>query len=172
MNDQAEIDRVIREFMGVFCNKGGARPNLALIRDLFIREGLIIKNSGPVPEIFTLEQFIAPRERILNDGTLAEFEEAEVSARTEIHGNIAQRIAIYRKSGILSGQPFQARGVKTTQLVRTPDGWRISALAWDDEREGFAVAGDLPAILLPAPTVVISLEDMENAIADHLREQP
>jgi hypothetical protein len=125
--------------MGLFCNKNGAKPQLALIHDLFIKDGLIIKNSGTVPEIYDLEQFIRPRERILNDGTLTEFEEHEVQARTLTFGNIAQRIAIYSKSGILSGQPFQARGIKTAQLVRTPDGWRISALAWDDEREGFAV---------------------------------
>jgi len=139
MTDPEAIDRVIGEFMGLFCNKNGAKPQLALIHDLFIKDGLIIKNCGPVPEVFNLDPFIRPRELILNDGTLAEFEEAEVQARTLIFGNIAQRIAIYRKSGILSGQPFQARGIKTTQLVRTPDGWRISALAWDDEREGFAV---------------------------------
>jgi hypothetical protein len=139
MTDLEAIDRVIGEFMGLFCNKNGAKPQLALIHDLFIKDGLIIKNCGPVPEVFNLDPFIRPRELILNDGTLAEFEEAEVQARTLIFGNIAQRIAIYRKSGILSGQPFQARGIKTTQLVRTPDGWRISALAWDDEREGFAV---------------------------------
>jgi len=29
--------------------------------------------------------------------------------------------------------------VITTQFVRTPAGWRISAMAWDDEREGLAV---------------------------------
>jgi hypothetical protein len=139
MTDPEAIDRVIGEFMVLFCNKNGAKPQLALIHDLFIKDGLIIKNCGPVPEVFNLDPFIRPRELILNDGTLAEFEEAEVQARTLIFGNIAQRIAIYSKSGILSGQPFQARGIKTTQLVRTPDGWRISALAWDDEREGFAV---------------------------------
>jgi hypothetical protein len=143
MKDLQAIDRVIGDFMGTFCNKNGAKPQLALIHDLFIKDGLIIKNSGPVPEIFNLEQFILPRERILNDGTLAEFEEAEVQSRTLIFGNIAQRVAIYRKSGILSGQPFQARGIKTTQLVRTPGGWRISALAWDDEREGFVVPENL-----------------------------
>jgi hypothetical protein len=139
MTDLQAIDQLSRDFMGVFCNKDGAKPQLALIQDLFIKDGLIIKNSGPVPEIYDLDQFIRPRQRILNDGTLTEFEEHEVQARTEVFGNIAQRMAIYSKSGILSGQPFQARGIKTTQLVRTPDGWRISALAWDDEREGFVV---------------------------------
>ena len=26
--------------------------------------------------------------------------------------------------------------MKTLQFVRTPAGWRISAVAWDDERDG------------------------------------
>jgi hypothetical protein len=29
--------------------------------------------------------------------------------------------------------------VKSLQFVRTADGWRISAVAWDDEREGLAI---------------------------------
>ena len=139
--DKLEIDQLIRAFFRVFCNQGGARPDLQRLHRIFIKEGLIIKNSGPAPEVFTLAQFIQPREQMLNDGSLTEFEEAEVSERTAIAGNIAQRISIYHKSGRLSGQPFQTRGVKTAQLVRTGLGWRISALAWDDEREGFRVPG-------------------------------
>jgi len=29
--------------------------------------------------------------------------------------------------------------MKTLQLVRTAGGWRISAVAWDDERDGLEV---------------------------------
>ena len=143
VQDKKEIDHLIGEFFNVFCNKGGAEPRLERLNDLFIKEGLIIKNSGPVPEISNVQQFIEPRERILNDGTLREFIEEEVSEQTDIFGNIAQRISIYRKSGILSSQPFQGRGVNTFQLIRTVEGWKLSALAWDDEREGFALPGDL-----------------------------
>jgi hypothetical protein len=39
---------------------------------------------------------------------------------------------------------FRARGMKTTQLVRTPGSWRISALAWDDERDGLQPPERLP----------------------------
>ena len=34
------------------------------------------------------------------------------------------------------GVTVTGRGMKTLQLVRTDAGWRISAAAWDDEREG------------------------------------
>ena len=40
------------------------------------------------------------------------------------------------------GTPFTARGMKTLQLVRTSAGWRISAVAWDDERDGVAIDPD------------------------------
>lgn len=147
--DRMAIDTLMAAFYQLFCNLGGARPDLARIYDLFIPEGLIIKHGAGVPAICNLEQFIAPRERLLTDGTLADFQEEEVASRTEVFGNLAQRISLYRKSGRWSGVPFQARGVKTTQLIRTGAGWRISALAWDDEREGFRVpepgAGWAPA---------------------------
>jgi len=34
---------------------------------------------------------------------------------------------------VLNGEAFAARGVIFTQFVRTPAGWRMSAMAWDDE---------------------------------------
>jgi hypothetical protein len=135
--DHQAIDHVIRELFAAFGNRGGVRPALATLRRILLPEAVIVKNVGPDMEVYGLEGFIAPRERILTDGTLADFDESEEEARTDIHGNVAQRLSLYRKSGVLAGQPFTTRGLKTIQLVRTPDGWRVSALAWDDAREGF-----------------------------------
>lgn len=143
--DQTAIDRLVEDFFSVFSNRDGARPRLQRLRELFIPEGVIIKHGGLQPEVYNLDSFIAPRERILNDGTLVDFEEAEVEARTLICGAIAQRLSLYRKSGVLDGRPFQARGLKMAQLVRTPAGWKFSAVAWDDERPGFPVPERLPS---------------------------
>ena len=44
------------------------------------------------------------------------------------------------------GTPFTGRGMKTLQLVRTSGGWRISAAAWDDERDGVEIAPDHEAV--------------------------
>ena len=35
--------------------------------------------------------------------------------------------------------PFTARGMKTLHFVLTTEGWRISAGAWDDERDGLLI---------------------------------
>jgi hypothetical protein len=56
-----------------------------------------------------------------------------------VFGDVAQHFCSYEKSGVQDGVPFTGRGMKTVQLVRMPEGWRISAVAWDDEREGLTV---------------------------------
>ncbi|MET9323437.1 DUF4440 domain-containing protein [Streptomyces sp. NPDC003038] len=123
----------MRAFLGAFTNTGGGRPNLGAVREVFIPQGMIIKNGlGGEPVIYDLDAFIEPRERILTDGTLTEFSEWEVAERTEVFGSIAHRFSEYRKSGVLDGEWFEGSGRKTTQFVRTPAGWRMSSMAWDD----------------------------------------
>ncbi|MEV7194792.1 GNAT family protein [Streptomyces sp. NPDC093510] len=130
--DQAELDRLMAVFTGAFTNTGGRRPDLGVIRDIFIPQGRIIANVGDEPVIYDLDAFIEPRQKMLTDGTLTEFSEWEVSQRTEIFGSVAHRFSAYRKSGHHNGEWFEGSGHKTTQYLRTPDGWRMSSLAWDD----------------------------------------
>jgi hypothetical protein len=139
MNDKAAIDGVVRRFYSLFTNRNGTLPNLAAIHELFIRDGVIVKTCGEIPVVYDLAGFIEPRERLLRDGELLEFEEEEVRERTSIMGYVAQRFSMYRKSGVLRGEPFEARGIKTMQFIRTNGTWKMSAVAWDDEREGFTV---------------------------------
>ncbi|MEV6008722.1 DUF4440 domain-containing protein [Streptomyces sp. NPDC051976] len=128
-----EIDAVTAEFFGAFDNRGGKPADVARIRRLVLPGGVIVK-TGPQFEVYTVEQFIEPRSRLLADGRLVEFSEWETSEQTEITGDIASRVGGYRKSGILDGRPFEGVGTKTIQFVRTPaDGWRIAALAWYDQ---------------------------------------
>jgi ribosomal-protein-serine acetyltransferase len=137
----AEIDQLIRSFFALFNNRGGSRPNLAKVRELFVREGLIAKCVASTPEISTLDDFIAPRQELLSGGALIDFEEVETSETTRVFGHIAHRVSIYQKSGVLQGTPFVTRGVKSFQLIETPAGWRILGITWDDEREDFSVGG-------------------------------
>ncbi|MGW1020392.1 DUF4440 domain-containing protein [Streptomyces niveus] len=129
---QSEIDAVTAEFFGAFDNRGGKAADVARIRRLVLSEGVIVK-TGPEFTVYTVDEFIEPRERLLTDGRLVEFSEWETSARTEIAGDIASRFGAYRKSGILDGEPFEGGGTKTIQFVRTPEGWRIAAFAWYDQ---------------------------------------
>jgi len=129
---KAELDQLMRAFLGAFTNTGGGRPNVDAVREVFIPQGMIITHIGAQPVIYDLDAFVEPRQKILTDGTLTEFSEWEVAERTEIFESIAHRFSEYRKSGFLNGEWFEGSGRKTTQFVRTPAGWRMSSMAWED----------------------------------------
>ena len=136
---QTAIDELVHDFFASFTNTGGRAADVRRVYQLAIPSAVIVKATHSAPEIYSLREFVEPRHEILTNGTLVDFEETEESARTTIAGNVAQRYSHYRKAGVLAGQPFAGRGAKVFQFVRLPDGWRLSALAWDDERDGFAL---------------------------------
>lgn len=137
--DRAAIEDLVRRFFAAFTNEGGTVPDLDSLARLFIPAGVILKAVGQDPEVYSVRSFIEPRARLLTDGTLTNFREEETAARTDIVGNIAQRVSVYRKSGLMSGERFEGSGAKVIQFVRTTGGWRICAVAWDDEREGLTI---------------------------------
>lgn len=139
LNDHQSITVLVRAFFAVFDNRGRRRPRLGALHELCLPECVITKSEPFGVTVTGLEAFIAPRAELLSDGRLVEFFEEEVSGRTDLFGGVAQRISVYRKSGVLDGVAFRARGVKTLQFVRTADGWRISAVAWEDERAGLSI---------------------------------
>ncbi|MGW5739129.1 MULTISPECIES: nuclear transport factor 2 family protein [Streptomyces] len=128
---KSEIDAVTAEFFGAFDNRGGKPADVARLRRLVLPGGVIVV-TGPDFRVYTVEEFIEPRERLLNDGRLVDFSEWETSERTDIKGDVAARFGTYRKSGTLDGEPFEGGGTKTIQFVRTPEGWRIAAFSWFD----------------------------------------
>ena len=136
---QIELKRLIDGFFDSVSFEVGATPSYGRIHELFIETGLLIKNSGATPEVSSVRQFIEPRQASVDCGDLTRFNEAELAATTEVFGNVAHRFSGYEKSGILKGVPFKAKGMISTQFVLVPTGWKISAMAWDDERPGLVV---------------------------------
>jgi hypothetical protein len=134
-----ELDRLTVEFFRTVSFEPGETPAYENIPSLFVEPGLLIKNSTTTPEISTVRQFIDPRQRMVAAGELTRFREWELSETTAIFGNVAHRFSAYAKSGTLKGVPFEARGMISTQFVLTPDGWRMSVMAWDDERPGLSI---------------------------------
>lgn len=137
---EEELRLLTSEFFRSVSFETGQVPSYERLLDLFIDSGLLIKNSGSKPETSTVRQFIEPRQAMVRSGELTRFHEVEISANTEFFGNVAHRFSVYAKSGTLKGIPFAGRGMISTQFVRTPAGWKMSAMAWDDER---------PDLLLP-----------------------
>ena len=136
----AELDRLTSEFFRAVSFETGSTPPYEIIHRLFIERGLLIKNVGSSPEVSSVREFIEPRQALIDSGALTRFQESQLSETTTIFGNVAHRFSSYVKSGISSGQPFETRGMITTQFVNTPQGWKISAMAWDDERPGLSIS--------------------------------
>jgi hypothetical protein len=136
---KAELDKLTAEFFRAVSFELGTSPPYENLHALFIEAGLLIKNSGATPEISTVSQFIEPRLASVHSGELTRFNEVELSETTRIFGNVAHRFNSYAKSGTMNGIPFAARGMISTQFILTPSGWKISAMAWDDERPGLSI---------------------------------
>ena len=137
--DRSAIADVVRTFFAAFVSGAGCAARLDALRQLFLPEAMIIRTCGEEPVVQGVDDFIAPRRELLGGGSLTDFSEWELSGRTEVFGDIAAHFCSYAKAGLRDGVPFAARGMKAIQLVRTSAGWRISAAAWDDERDGLVV---------------------------------
>jgi len=133
------LGTLMDEFFRAVSFDEGQRPQYEVLHDLFIADGKLIRNSGKSPEISTVDQFIGARRAMVEAGELTSFYEAELTNVTEIFGNVAHRFSTYEKRGMLNGVPLLGRGMISTQFLRTPASWKISSMAWDDERPGLVI---------------------------------
>ena len=131
--DEALIASLVEAFFAAFTTGPEVDARLDALREAFLPQALIVRTGGLGLAVYDVEGFLAPRRALLTGGTLQEFREWEVSGRTDVSGDVAQRFSRYAKAGVQSGTAFSAQGTKTLQFVRTPVGWRISAVAWHDE---------------------------------------
>lgn len=137
--DRAEIEGMVDAFFGAFISGEGCAERIGVLRELFLAEAVIVRTGGGEPAVYGIEDFIAPRQVLLEGGTLVGFREWAETGRTEIFGDIAHWWGSYAKEGVQNGVAFTGRGMKTMQFIRSTDGWRISAAAWDDERPGLSI---------------------------------
>jgi hypothetical protein len=137
--DRAAIAGLVRTFFAAFTSGPDLADRMEALRALFLPEAVIVKTCGGEPTVYGVDSFLAPRQALLTGGTLLDFSEWELAGRTEVFGDIAQHFCSYAKQWTQDGTPFTGRGMKTLQCVRTSAGWRISAAAWDDERDGLVL---------------------------------
>jgi hypothetical protein len=144
--DRQAILAVVDTFFGALISadaSGSLHAEMAALRDLFLPQAVIVRTCGAEPVCYGVDEFIAPRQELLESGRLREFAERPLPGRVDRFGDVAQWFGGYTKSWSESETLLDGRGMKSIQLVRTRAGWRISAVAWDDERPGvpFAESG-------------------------------
>ncbi len=139
VEDAAALGLLMSRFLRAVSFQTGEQPAYGELYDLFITGGKLIKTSGAAPEMSTVDEFIAPRQASVDSGALEWFEEVETAHTTELFGNVAHRFSTYAKRGMLDGAAIDVRGAISTQFIRTADEWRMSSMAWDDERPGLVL---------------------------------
>jgi len=142
VSDERQIGRIIEAFFAAFTSGPHSASRLEVLRSLFHPAAVIARTCGLEPVLLGVDDFIAPRARLLSSGGLVRFREWELRGRVQVFGDLAVYVGSYAKAGVQDGLPFEGRGLKTMHLIRTADGWRISAAAWDDEREGVHLPAD------------------------------
>ena len=135
--DDNAIDSLAARMYAAFDNRDHRVPDLDSLREVFLPQCTICKAIPGQEQVQSLDEFIEQRRPLLTQGRLVDFSERETDSRTWIAGNTASRRSLYEKSGVLDGTPFHTRGAKQMQFVRLHGRWWISALAWDDAREGY-----------------------------------
>jgi hypothetical protein len=136
-SEEAQIGALITSFFRAVSFKTGDRPDYRKLPALFIPQARLIRTSGPEPEISSVDEFVRTRQGAVDAGELTSFDETELAETTELFGNIAHRFSSYAKRGTTNHGPIDVRGAISTQFIRTEAGWRISSMAWDDERDGW-----------------------------------
>lgn len=137
--DVSAVENLVRAFFSAFTSGPDSPSRLDTLRTLFLPEAVIIRTCGLEPVVYDVDGFIAPRATLLSGGALIDFKEWEESGRIDVFGDIAHWFGTYAKQGVQDGKPFTGRGMKSLQFIRTDEGWRISAAAWDDERDGLTI---------------------------------
>jgi hypothetical protein len=137
--DLAELDRLMVDFFDTVSFDAGAAPRYDRLYALFIDRGVLVRCAPGQMQELTVAEFVQSRWEVFHTGKLSRFEERELTHDTVQFGHVAQRWSRYAKAGTLEGAHFHGRGMISTQFVRRAEGWRISAMAWDDERAGLAL---------------------------------
>jgi hypothetical protein len=133
VTDEAAITSVLGQFFSAFVSGPDARSQVTVLRTILLPEAIVVNAAGAEPVVLTVDSFIEPRIELLTRGGLVDFREWMTAARIDVFGDVAHAWCAYEKSWLLGGVPHDGRGSKTIQLVRTTAGWKISAVAWDDE---------------------------------------
>jgi hypothetical protein len=142
---------VAAAFFAAFDNRGGRREDMSGLRALLLPEARIVKLEAGAAEIMDPDAFIAPREALLNAGSITEFHEWEERAETTVFGAAASRRCTYGKAGLRDGARFEGRGFKATSLIKLDGRWRILSVVWQDEAEGLDLPRLEPLSLSPGP---------------------
>lgn len=138
--DEKAIDKAVLDAYASICFKKGEQPRYSEIKNYFIPQAQLINFRSDTMQVTNLDQFIFLYRTVIEEGKIDLFYEKELYGKTEQFGRIASRISTY-KTYMNKLDTAEERGVNSFQLIKTPNGWKVSSIIWDVEKPTLRVPG-------------------------------
>jgi len=133
--DLKDIDKLTRELYQSISFVEGGKPEPDKLKDLLLDDARMINTDPEIPVNFGVGEFIESFKDALSAGALKEFNEKEVSHKTEIFGRIAQRFSTYEARFDAGAKEPAAVGINSIQFVKTDEGWKVSGMCWFNQKK-------------------------------------
>ena len=138
MPDEAAIKTAVDNVYTALSFGDGKQPNADSIKNCFIEKAQLINFIADTAQILSIDDFIKAFKNYTQTSKINFYKETEIFGRTEQFGNIAQRISSY-KTFANNTDVVSERGVYSFQLIKTPNGWKVSSIIWDVEDKNLPV---------------------------------
>lgn len=132
--EDSVIKKAVADAYACISFKQGEQLNFEHIKDYFIPRAQLINFRSDSMDILSIGQFVEMYKELITSNAVSSFYEEEIKGTTEQFGRVAQRISSY-KTYINTMDSVAERGVNSFQLVKTAQGWKVSAIIWDVETE-------------------------------------
>lgn len=131
-DDEQAIVAIIEDMFAAISWDGESPPDLARFGAAVLPEATVVPSARPLAptSIATFSQRMAS---LYVDGAMKIFDERALGTVVQVFGNIAVALGGF-EAIVDDGAP--GRGANAFLFVKEPEGWRIAAMAWDNEREG------------------------------------
>ncbi len=136
--DDAAIKKAVDAAYAALSFKDKEQPRYDSIRDYFIQQAQLINYIEDTAQILSIDDFTKAFKNYVESAKISSYKEEELYGRTDQFGNIAQRISSY-KTYVNSLDIVKERGVNSFQLIKTPQGWKVSSIIWDVEKNGLTI---------------------------------
>jgi len=133
-----DIDHLTERFYESVCFSAEHFPNFDQLQDLFYGSGKLINNNFEPPVDFTVQTFSHAIMAQIEAGEADYFVQQEIGDKTEIFGNMAQRISVFEYS-FVKDTPNWKRGVSYLQYICLGGKWLIISVIWTFEKEGLVI---------------------------------
>jgi hypothetical protein len=144
--DVGSLDAIVNALYASLSFETGGQPDWARFRGLFDPAALMVRidprltrahaerskqADEPAVCISSIDDYIARTTASIENGSLTDFSERELTRSTEVFGDLAAVFSTYERSVA----NVVRRGINSLQLVKDGERWWLISISWADEIE-------------------------------------